>query len=122
MTAAPDDSPGEVQGSQRLIADARVTSAAESVAGGLALVTSFLSTLSGPASSSGDAARFLLSPLVPALGAAEGHLSSDVECRSCPVCRLLAVMRTASPELVDSIGDALDSVIASLRDELSGGQ
>lgn len=37
------------------------------------------------------------------------------ECRMCPVCRLIAVARTTSPEVVAHLDEALRSLMAALK-------
>ena len=99
---------------------ARATSMAESVAGGLGLVTALLQAVGGDAGhaeSGARAVRTMLAPVMPVLDTASEH-SSSTECRSCPICRLLAIARVASPELVDGLGDALDAVVRALAEQV----
>jgi hypothetical protein len=44
------------------------------------------------------------------------------ECGLCPVCRLLRVARTASPEVYGHLADAADSLTAALRALAAGGE
>jgi len=96
---------------------------AEMIAGGIGLLAAALGSLRGDAESDRSAtaaARLALVPALPALSAgspAAAHLAGE-ECRSCPVCRLIAVVREVAPELIDSVGDALDAVVGVLRDEV----
>ena len=53
-------------------------------------------------------------------GAADGATSP--ECRLCPICRLLAVLRGARPETYEHLLDAAASVVAALRVSVDGGQ
>lgn len=98
---------------------------AEVIAGGLGLLAAALGSLRGDPAEESDraattAARLALVPALPALtglvGPAADHAAGP-ECRSCPVCRLIAVAREVAPDLVDSVGDALDAVVGVLRDE-----
>ena len=109
----------------------------ETLAGGLALVASFL-RLAAPSVEPEDAG-----PVVegdqdagpedegdqdagpeddgdaePAPDEAEPvHVGPHLEgqCRSCPVCQGLALLREVKPEVVDGLGDVLDALAATVR-------
>ena len=87
----------------------------ETLAGALAAASSFLGAL--PTSpdhraAGAEAARLMLAS---EWGAAHGPEAS--ECRSCPVCRLMAAARAVAPEVVDAIGDALDAIVAAMGEQ-----
>lgn len=84
----------------------------ETVAGGLALLAAALGSIRADAGAA-DIARQALAPVLPLIADAPSG-----ECRSCPVCRLLALARLVSPESVDGLGDAMDALMAALRAEL----
>jgi hypothetical protein len=46
--------------------------------------------------------------------------TGSAECRLCPVCQLLAVMRTARPETFAHLVDAAGSLTAALRTMVDG--
>ncbi|MDO9378876.1 MAG: hypothetical protein Q7T56_08490 [Nocardioidaceae bacterium] len=43
-----------------------------------------------------------------------GHTGSS--CRWCPVCQVVDVVREASPEVLDHLGDSLESLAAAVRE------
>ena len=93
----------------------------ESIAGGLGLVTALLQSVGGDSRDSDTGARAvrtILAAVSPALMSVD-HDAATTECRSCPVCRLLALARVASPELVDALGDGLDAILRALTDSVS---
>ncbi|MGQ0846072.1 MAG: hypothetical protein ACT4QF_18255 [Sporichthyaceae bacterium] len=45
----------------------------------------------------------------------EAIATGTAECRLCPVCRLIAIARAASPEVVAHLDDALRSLLAALK-------
>ncbi|MGQ0466021.1 MAG: hypothetical protein ACT4QG_11940 [Sporichthyaceae bacterium] len=45
----------------------------------------------------------------------EAIATGTPECRMCPVCRLIAVARAASPEVVAHLDEAMRSLLAALK-------
>ena len=116
----------------------------ETIAGGLALVASFL-RLAAPAVDSEDVEPEDVEPedvepedvepedvepedvepedvepedVEPApVEAGPVHVGPHLEgeCRSCPVCQGLALLREVRPEVVDGLGDVLDALAATVR-------
>jgi hypothetical protein len=114
----------------------------ETVAGGLTFVAAFLRGMASPtepvaddlppnplvvvaeddAPGVADAPRAAAEPAgrdvptgasEPSPGHDEVHVGS--ECRSCPVCQGLALLREVDPALVDGLGDALDTLASAAR-------
>ncbi|MCX6459633.1 MAG: hypothetical protein NTZ03_04910 [Actinobacteria bacterium] len=116
MTSVGGETPEWSDDAER---DGRTAALGETVAGGLGLLATFLSTVANQRDDAADhaaAARRALAPVVPLI--VSDH-DASAECRSCPVCRLLSMARLVAPEMVDGIGDALDAVMLALREELS---
>ena len=86
------------------------------MAGGLAAVAAFLGAL--PSTPDHRAAGAAAARLMLASGWGADHQPEASECRSCPVCRLLAAVRTVAPEVVDAIGEALDALVEAMASEL----
>ena len=94
---------------------AGAAAAGETVAGGLAAVAAFLGAL--PSTPDHRAAGAAAARLMLASDWGAGHQSEASECRSCPVCRLLAAARTVAPDVVDAIEEALDALVAAIAEE-----
>jgi hypothetical protein len=62
----------------------------------------------------GEQLRGLVEALTGALGAAAGE-DSSAECRTCPVCTALAVLRGQRPELSEALADLLTTAATALR-------
>jgi hypothetical protein len=71
-----------------------------------------------------EAAGSLAEEAAKLFGAAEewwrAHAPSDLahtgpECRVCPICQLVSVVRGAQPELFEHLTDAANSLMAALR-------
>ena len=105
----------------------------ETIAGGLALVASFL-RLAAPPVDSEDVGPQDVEPEPEDVGpepepepegdggtapteAEAVHVGPHVQgqCRSCPVCQGLALLREVKPEVVDGLGDVLDALAATVR-------
>lgn len=55
-----------------------------------------------------------------AAGAGEVPIATGApECRLCPICQLIGLMRSTSPEVVDNLARAGDSLIAAFRAALA---
>lgn len=45
----------------------------------------------------------------------ESIATGSAECKLCPVCRLIAIVRTTSPEVVAHLDDAMRSLLAAVK-------
>ncbi|MCO7219816.1 hypothetical protein [Klenkia sp. PcliD-1-E] len=62
----------------------------------------------------GEQLRGLVESLTGALGGAAGE-DHAAECRTCPVCTALAVLRGQRPELSEALADLLTTAATALR-------
>ncbi len=62
----------------------------------------------------GDQLRGLVEALTGTLGGAAGE-DHAAECRTCPVCTALAVLRGQRPELSEALADLLTTAATALR-------
>jgi hypothetical protein len=66
-----------------------------------------------------DAARRLLDGLTSA--PPDGHAGDDGDCRWCPVCQAVAVVRGERPEVTAALADLLGAAAEALRTFSEGG-
>lgn len=50
----------------------------------------------------------------------ESIATGSAECKLCPVCRLIAIARTTSPEVVAHLDDAMRSLLAAVKSSGTG--
>ncbi|SDG54933.1 hypothetical protein [Klenkia brasiliensis] len=63
----------------------------------------------------GDQLRGLAEALTGALGGSAAGEDHSAECRTCPVCTALAVLRGQRPDLSEALADLLTTAAAALR-------
>jgi hypothetical protein len=70
-----------------------------------------------PTSALGDQLRGLAEGLTGFLGTVTAELGEDhsAECRTCPLCTALAVLRGQRPDLSDALADLLSTAATALR-------
>ena len=73
--------------------------------------------MTGPTSPLGDQLRGLAEGLGGLLGSVTAELGQDhsAECRTCPLCTALAVLRGQRPDLSDALADLLTTAATALR-------
>ncbi len=74
--------------------------------------------MTGPTSPLGDQLRGLAEGLGGLLGSVTAELGEDhsAECRTCPLCTALAVLRGQRPDLSDALADLLSTAATALRE------
>lgn len=71
--------------------------------------------MTAPTPPLGEALRGLADALGGALGGLAGGVDHAAECRTCPVCTALAVLRGQRPELSEALADLLTTAATALR-------